>query len=343
MSMDSTLEILDLLARRYAFGEIAALVDAGVCAGHLSDRRVADVQQLCAFGARLVDLDAEDFGEADAAADANVTNTVADRVQGDHVPPDLVARSARARMPRASAEVARGALDTLAPAYALLLEVVAVRWHRKETAWLVATLHIASEYLPLLAWEPVLGHAADPARMPASVGGEHSRWGDPEDRQCPHTRPEKSACDRVLRVAGEPPSGWRAYFTRQHSIVAEAFGVCATDCRTPCSVVTRHPPDVVESLARRCGLATEFANSSVIRLRHAAPVGHGFGVPSPGEVLDTWAHTRTVLGARDPAILTDDGFPLPGLPSLFGAIAGRPIGPDTLIEDTVDALRRTLR
>ncbi len=59
----------------------------------------------------------------------------------------------------------------------LLLEVIAVRWMRREMSALVAALHIASEYLPMLIWEPVLGHAGDPARMVESVGGAGSLLG----------------------------------------------------------------------------------------------------------------------------------------------------------------------
>ena len=339
---DRTLDILDALASRYAFAEVSALVAAGYCAHCRTQAQIADIQQLCAFGQRLLDLDAEDFGEADSATDANVDHSVADRVTGDAVPAELVRRSLAARMPQSPSETDRGALLTLTPAFSLLLEVIAVRWLRRETSALVATVHIASEYLPVLVWEHVLGHAADPALMPASVGGAGSLWGEMDDRDCPHSVPQKSAAARVLRVSAEPDVGWRSYLDRQHSIVSEALAVCAADCKRRCTVITRRSDADQAELAERCRVAMEFTGSTIIRLRHSAPVGHGFGVPSPREVLETWSHTREMLGRRAPAVLIDDGFPLPGMPSFFSAVAGSPIVPDTMIAETVTELRAAL-
>jgi hypothetical protein len=42
------------------------------------------------------------------------------------------------------------------------------------------------------------------------------------------------------------------------------------------------------------------------------------------------------------AILVEDGFPLPGLPSLFSALAGAPIAPSTLLADVAAALETCL-
>jgi hypothetical protein len=52
-------------------------------------------------------------------------------------------------MPQSARERARGSMATLLPMYRLLLEVIAVRWPRRETAALLAAVHISSEYLPL--------------------------------------------------------------------------------------------------------------------------------------------------------------------------------------------------
>jgi hypothetical protein len=336
------LEMLGLLVSRYAFGEVSALVAAGFCEHCRTRGEIADIQQLCAFGKRLLDLDAEDFGVADAATDANVDHSFADEESGDSVPDDLVVRSRAARMPQSPSEVDRGALASLRPPFALLLEVIAARWMRRETSDLVATMHIASEYLPMLIWEPVLGHAGDPARMVASVGGDGSRWGQLDDRACPHSKPEKSAANRALRVSGEQDAGWRSYLDRQHSSVSAALGICAADCRRPCTVMTRHSESDQERLDAACRIAENFSDSAMIQLRHSAPVGHGFGVPSPREVMDTWMHTREHLGKREPAVLVDDGFALPGLPSLVSALAGTTIVPDTLIADTAAALQNAL-
>jgi hypothetical protein len=323
-------EVLTTLAWRYAFGDLAALCEAG--AAGLRPDVAAEVRLLCSFGQRLIDLDAEDFG---------VPEVTGDPVVDVHQVPDRLLERARAsRMPQSAKERTRGALETLRPAYALLLEVIEARWRRREMAPLVAAVHIASEYLPLLAWEPVLGHAGDPALLPAAVGGPGSRFGViPEPgrpRDCDLTRPEQSAAERALRVAGEPGPGWRAYLDRQHSTLASAIGRCAASCRNPCDVITRLPPDVLEALIARCRLAKEFSDGALVRLRHAAPVGHGFGVPSPEEVEEAWSRTRGSLGNQPlgrAVAAPSTVYCLPGLPEVFAAVAGHPILPDTLLRD----------
>jgi hypothetical protein len=336
--VDTARQVLVELARRYAFGEVAALVGAGAAGSTLTTRDAAQVQQVCAFGQRLVDLDAEDFGAVDAAPGANTDTSVAERVGGDAVPPDLRRRALACRMPQAPDERHRGALGSLLPAYALLLEVIEAHWRRRATVALVAAVHIASEYAPLLAWEPVLGHAADPLRLGASVAGSGSAWGDFDDPACPHTRAEKSAARHALRVGREAPAGWRSYLDRQHSNTAHALAVCAAECQRPCTVVTRLSKEDERRVAEGCRLALAFIDSPLVRLRHSAPVGHGFGVPSPGEVSQAWRHSREQLGRLDRRVLTDDGFPLPGLPALFGALAGTAVRPDTLLADAAAAV-----
>ncbi|HEU5157788.1 MAG TPA: hypothetical protein VFU43_12405 [Streptosporangiaceae bacterium] len=324
--METAREVLVALAHRYAFGDVAELATAGL----LPPAATPAVAALCAFGQRLLDLDAEDFGMPEATGD---------------VPPDLLRRARASRMPQTPREQPRGALKTLRPAYALLLEVIEIRWRRREMAALAAAVHIAGEYLPMLAWEPVLGHAADPALLPAAVCGRDSRFGVPHvpgmPRTCDHTRPQQSAAERALRVAGEPTQGWQAYLDRQHSHVAGALGVCAASCRTPCSVLTRLDDGVRDDLVARCRLATEFAGGALVRLRHAAPVGHGFGVPSADEVLGAWARTRSSLrhqerGRKALAGAAADPYPLPGLPALFSEIATAEIVPDTLLAEVAD-------
>lgn len=336
--METAHDVLTALAKRYAFADVAALVGAGAGGEALTTKGAAQVQQLCAFGQRLLDLDAEDFGSPDAAVDANTDTAVADRVTGDAVPPELRRRALACRMPQSPHERHRGALGSLRPAYSLLLEVIEAHWRRRETTALVAAIHIASEYGPMLAWEPVLGHAGDPARLPSAVGGPDSAWGDFDDPTCPHSRAEKSAAKRALRVAREGPEGWRSYLDRQHSNASHALAVCAAECQRPCTVVTRLSKEDERRVAESCRLALAYVDSPIVRLRHTAPVGHGFGVPSPAEVLDAWRRSRNSLGRLDPAVLADDGFPLPGLPGLFTALAGAPVAADTLLADTADAV-----
>src|SRR5207245_1986008 len=61
--VETAREVLLALTRRYAFGEVAALVAAGAAGEALTTRDGARIDQLCAFGQRLLDLDAEDFGK----------------------------------------------------------------------------------------------------------------------------------------------------------------------------------------------------------------------------------------------------------------------------------------
>ncbi|GAA2396579.1 hypothetical protein Cme02nite_61260 [Catellatospora methionotrophica] len=346
--METAHDVLIALTRRYAFAEVAALVapDSGVLpragGGALTTESVAHVQQLCAFGQRLLDLDAEDFGELNAAAEANTEHGVADQVHGDHVPEHLRERALACRMPQAPKEVHRGALGSLRPTFRLLLEVIDARFRRGETTALVAAVHIASEYGPLLVWERVLGHAADPVRLPSAVGGDGSAWGDFEDRDCPHTKPEKSAARRSLIVAHENNAGWRTYLDRQHSNTSHALCVCATTCHRRCTVYRRLDARQAEVVTHGCRLTAALNESAVVKLRHSAPVGHGFGVPSQRELLDAWGRTRASLAKHDPAIAEEDGYPLPGFATFVAVLAGEPMPPDTLLADTAIELAKAL-
>ena len=319
--MNSRVDVVEALCHRYAFGDVRELLPML----GLPDNDLRRLRRLCLFGKRLLELDAEDFDMADAET-------------GGPEYTALVERARACRMPQEPHEVNRGALSSLRPAYELLLEAVSARRYRNEMSALVASVHIIAEYLPLLVWEPVWGHAADPMRIGGDVGGEDSLFGG-QDAACHHNRTDKGATARILRIDKAPGEGWRTYLDRQHSNVAHAVGVCAAECRDKCSVVTRLPAAVQGMLAERCSVALAFGDSSIIKLRHAAPVGHGFGVPSVAEVDDTWRHTREVIGKRGgpgEAVLTEDGFCLPGLPSLLTAVAGVDVVPGTLLRDTAN-------
>jgi hypothetical protein len=340
--VQTALDALVVLTERYAFAEVAALMAAGAGGEGLTARDIASLQQLCAFGQRLLDLDAEDFGDADATAGANIEHAIADQVRGDAVPGKLLERALECRMPQSPSERHRGALGSLRPAYRLLLEVVRVRYERRETANVVATLHIASEYAPLLVWERVLGHSGDPARLAHDVGGEGSLWGEYDDRECPHTKTEKSAAKRALTVSRENSAGWQAYLDRQHSNVSHALAICATECRRKCTVYTRLSPAGEATVTAGSRIAMAFGDSALIRLRHSAPVGHGFGVPSQAELLEAWGRTRESLARFHQPIAEDDGYPLPGFTALVSALAGAPMEPDTLVADTANAIMDVL-
>src|SRR5262245_8217698 len=202
-------EILVVLSGRYSFADIAFLVGAGAAARELHTPEAARLQQLCAYGQRLLDLDAEDFENPDAAADGHTDGRMVALTDSTLVPRHLIERGRLCRMRQSPDERPRAALTSLRPTFRLLLEVVEARWQRRETAAMVAAVHMAGEYAPLLAWEPLLGHAGDPAELRTDVSftGPHSRWGHFDDHECPHTAPQKSAANRSLHVSTEPPSG----------------------------------------------------------------------------------------------------------------------------------------
>jgi hypothetical protein len=348
--VDTTLEIREVLvalARRYAFRELAFLIGGGVTGPALSQRELARLQQLCAYGQRLMELDGEDLDKPDAAYGASTDTTFAILVGTEMVPLSLVARGALCHIRQQPVESATDALVSLHPTFRLLLEVLQIRWDRHDTLWLISGAHIAGEYAPMLAWQPYLGHAGDPLRLrldPAFTGPD-SRWGHLDDSACPRPKPEKAAAARSLRVADEPASGWRAYLGRQDSIVSRTLAGCATDCSQPCAVMTQFNGDDQAHLSEACRIALAYQASALVRLRHRAPVGHGFGVPSRDEVAEAWDRSRHGIAKRGglgEAALADDGFPLPGLPSLFSAIAGAPLEPDTVVHDTMNEVIRGL-
>ena len=314
-------DALEALCRRYAFGDVHALLPLL----GLPSTALKRVRRLCLFGQRLLELDAEDFDMSDVESGGPEYEALVDRAR-------------QCRIPQNPGETNRGALASMRPAYGLLLEVLAARHRRHEMAGLVATAHMIAEYLPILPWEQVWGHAADPMRIGRNAAGRGSHFGR-QDSQCKHRRSDRNAAARVLRIHQAPPEGWRTYLDRQHSNVAHAIGICAAACRTPCSIVTRVDAHARQQLTERARIAMAFEESALVRLRHSAPVGHGFGVPSEDEVARTWDHVRTVIGNRGgigKAVLEEDGYCLPGLPSLISAIAGCPITPSTLLQETAE-------
>lgn len=314
-------DLVRSLVDRYAFGEIAA---AARLFGHLDAGQRDRVVHLCEFGARLLDLDAEDF----------------DHFPG--VPAALADRARRSWMPQRPDAAERGALASLLPAFTLMLEVIAVRWERGDMSHTLSVTHIVNEYLPLLIWEPVLGHAADPARLRPHVLGESSLWAT-DTRQCQHGGPERKAARIAVDVASRPAAEWQSYLDRHHSHVADALAACAGYCQADCTVRTRLPDQVRATLRTRVRVARRLGGSPLVGLRHAAPVGHGFGVPNRTEVLEAWEETRARIDdealppeerALARRVRVDDGYPLPGLPTFLSAVTDQAVHPDTLLADT---------
>ena len=111
--------------------------------------------------------------------------------------------------------------------------------------------------------------------------------------------------------------------------------------------MSRLDDQVRADLVERCRLAADFTDGALVKLRHAAPVGHGFGVPSPEEVQEAWARAasslrRSPLGKAALASAEGDRYPLPGLPALFSAIAAAEITRSTLLADVSARLTAAL-
>jgi hypothetical protein len=115
-------------------------------------------------------------------------------------------------------------------------------------------------------------------------------------------------------------------------------------CPNPCGWVTDIPFEIRRDLDARVRLAMLFVQSPIVALRHHAPVGHFFGVPSHQEIQDawalTWAKVNVVWADGDNPLHSAEHMSmgalhetLPGMSTLISAVAGRTIGPGYLIRD----------
>lgn len=333
---DTDLVAAELLGRR----RYAALDAITPYLPDLDAAAAADVRGLCRFALRVLELDAEDFASLSG------------------VPRELSGLIASAHIPAKPLQPDRGALGSLRPTYRLFIEVLAVRWERGELSSVLAVLHLMAEYLPLLAWEPVLGHAGDPARLGLAVRGTGSRWAS-DDPLCDHPPSLRRSLRTALHITDQDKTQWQRYLDRDHSRVSAALGQCASHptkgrpdpgrlCTTPCTVWTRLDPARAEDLERRMTLVGLFVDSPVLALRHAAPVGHGFGVPDRAELLEEWHATWVRLnspwkGGRNPLhdAPTNDA-PLPGLEAFLSAVAGVRLQPLGVLDRVDELLARRL-
>ncbi len=318
------------------YDAVAALLDAALRNG-ADGHDLPRARALAVAAKRVLDLDAEDYGE------------IASGFSGAHWADELAA----ACFPKEPRQPNRGALGSLAPLYALMLEVLDLRSHRAEPLQVVVTAHLIGEYLPQLAWESTLGHAGDPLQLGAIVG---ERWGA-DDPACPHGSALRATCRRALNAAQGDQAGFTAYLDRFHSRQGAALAICAMNhatvgagerpdigvtCPDPCSWAVRGTLEERRDLDARVRLALVYQDSPIVALRHHAPVGHFFGVPSTSEISTAWLRTWEKLAAPWP----DGGNPLlrggvpgspepdealPGMSALVSAVAGRTIGPGRLI------------
>ena len=331
-------DLLRPLLDGHWYDALSAVLDAEVRRTAATPELVR-ARDLATAAKRVLDLDAEDFG---AMADAFPRAEWRDGLTGACFPAE----------PR-SAE--RGALGSLIPLYELMLEVLDLRALRHEPLQVVVTAHLIGEYLPQLAWESTLGHAGDPLRLGDHVG---ERWGT-RDKACPHSSALRTTARRALHACSGDEAGYRAYLDRFHSRQGAALAVCAMHheatavgerpdvgetCPNPCAWATRGTLEEQRDLDARVRLALIHQGSPIVALRHHAPVGHFFGVPSTAEISEAWLATWERLVAPWP----DGGNPLtrgdvpgrpgptealPGMSALVSAVAGRTIGPGSLLRD----------
>lgn len=263
----------------------------------------------------------------------------------------LKERLGEVRWPNSPDALPRGPLSDLAPTYRLMLEVLAVHRLRGETSTELAILHLMAEYLPLLAWGAVTGDAGDPSRLRNLLAGPGARW---HSDTCPLNRAERGGF--AAAVHGE---AWDVYLRDRHSRISSALAVCggvpnpvlsdssSRVCRRQCSVM-----DGVDGIAWRMTLARRFRDSSVLQLRHDAPVGHFFSVPAESEIEHAWHETWEGLIADGDETPAGEN-PLRGmqpqgamecLANLLGYVAGDhgPMQPATLVADVAAVVRREI-
>jgi hypothetical protein len=329
------------------YDAVAVLLERSVLEEDASPR-VVRVQALATAARRVLDLDAEDFATIASGFSAS-----------------WIVRLADCSFPLRPRDEHRGALGSLVPLYRLMLEVMELRALRRESMQIVVTAHLIAEYLVQLAWESVLGHGGDPLQLEPLVAG--SRWGT-DDPRCPHSPAQRSTAKRTLSACGGDQAGYNAYLDRFHSRQGEALAVCAMNhltvgagerpdlgvtCPSPCGFVTDLPLELRRDLDARVRLALLFVQSPIVALRHHAPVGHFFGVPSAQEIQDAWAVTwqkvnqpwpdgENPLDSVEHMSMGALHETLPGMSTLISAVAGRSISPGYLIRDIAKDLTRAL-
>ncbi|WP_130864829.1 hypothetical protein [Acidipropionibacterium timonense] len=308
------------------------------------DPAVGRAAALASVARRVLVLDAEDFQE--------IATLVPERFRH---------RLVDAGFPHEPRAMRRGALGDLVPLFELMLEVLDLRMVREEPQHVVVTAHIIGEYLGQLAWQPRLGDGGDPLTLPGKVGG---KWGG-DGIGCAHTSAMNATARRALHAAQGDETGYTSYLDKFHSRLGEALGVCAMNhetieagerpdvgitCPHPCAWVLQGSRQERRDLDARVRLARIYQESPLVALRHHAPVGHFFGVPSPAEISGAWIDTWDKLNEQWPDgsnPLLDPASPgrdvrapkeaLPGLSRLVSVIGRQQIRSGTLLHDLADA------
>jgi hypothetical protein len=338
---------LEALLEGHLYHAVASLLGNALTTADVAGPLV-EARDLAEAARRVMDLDAEDFAVI-ASGFHKVWTT----------------RLVASAFPDEPLDASRGALGSLVPLYQLMLEVLEIRAARDEPLQVVVIAHLIGEYLVQLAWESTLGHGGDPIRMAAVVGG--SRWGT-DDPLCAHSPALRSTAKRVLHATEGGQAGFTAYLDGFHSRLGDALGICAMNyatvnmgerpdagvmCPNPCDFAAQGPLAERRDLDARVRLARIFIDSPILALRHHAPVGHFFGVPSVDEIDEAWPNTWTKLthqwhDGSNPMLDGDlvakpgDTEALPGLAALISAVAGRPMGPGRVLHAIREDISRAL-
>lgn len=235
--------------------------------------------------------------------------------------------------PMKQVDVPTGALRSLVPTYELLLEIFEIRILKGDISMGLSIVHLMTEYLPLLGWEQELGNSANPRDFAKYLQQPNSMW---QTDTCPLNRQQRKAFENVL-TACDSQKNWSRYLRDHHSRVATSLSICAgvpnpfsevsgqRTCRTPCSIRKGN-----KDLAWAMVLVRRLKESSLLTLRHDAPVGHFFAVPQEPKILESWETTwEGLIADRDEApqgqnplrAVTRTGA-LAGFPELLGIVAG---------------------
>jgi hypothetical protein len=278
----------------------------------------AKIRDLARLGEAVLNVDTHDFESW--CQDENIPQ---------HIRDDLALRI----WPMQRQENAVGALHSLIPTFELLLEVFETRILKGDISMGLSIIHLMTEYLPLLGWESELGHAGNPKQLADYLSQPNAMW---QSDACPLNRQQRKSFTNVI-TASDSQKSWSIYLRDSHSRVAASLSICAgvpnpatevsgqRTCRTPCSIRKGN-----QDLAWAMVLVRRLKESSLLTLRHDAPVGHFFSVPQEPEILESWESTwHGLIADRDEAPekqnplrnVTRTGA-LAGFPELLGVVAG---------------------
>ena len=323
---DNVSNLVSQLATLNEFWLIMRLLDAvdyGVPATAATTSRPevhARIRNLARLGEAVLNVDTHDF-----------ESWCQDEQIPKHIRDDLALRT----WPLKMQDIAVGALDSLIPTFELLLEVFETRILKGDISMGLSVIHLMTEYLPLLGWEKELGHAGNPKQLAEYLSQPNTMW---QSEACPLNRQQRKAFANVI-TANDSQKNWSIYLRDSHSRVAASLSICASvpnptsevsgqrTCRTPCAIRKGN-----KDLAWAMVLARRLKESSLLTLRHDAPVGHFFSVPQEPEILASWETTwQGLIADRDEAPerhnplrnVTRTGA-LAGFPELLGVVAGLP-------------------